>query len=107
MATSANEHKSVAQVLTELWDLTRTYARQETIDPLKGLGRYLAYGLGGAVVGGMGVVLLLLALLRALQTETGSTFTGNWSWAPYLIVIVAAIGVAAYALSRITRKQGL
>ena len=24
--------------------------------------------------------------LRALQTETGDTFEGDWSWVPYLIV---------------------
>ena len=38
-------------------------------------------------------VLLLLSLLRALQTETGTTFTGSLSWIPYLIV-VARGGVA-------------
>ena len=40
---------------------------------------------------GLGVVLLLLALLRLLQTETGTTFAGNLSWIPYLIVTVVAV----------------
>ena len=31
---------------------------------------------------GLGVVLLGVGGLRALQTETGETFTGDWSWAP-------------------------
>ncbi len=58
------------------------YAKQETLGPLKSLGRFVAFG----VAGSRGPVhrrdvLLLLAGLRALQTETGSTFTGNLSLA--------------------------
>jgi hypothetical protein len=96
--------KSVPQVVSELWDLTKDYARQETVDPLKGIGRYLAYGLGGAVLTSIGVILLMLALLRALQTETGTTFTGNLSWIPYLIVLVVGGALVALALSRINRN---
>jgi hypothetical protein len=97
------ESKSMPEVATELWGLTRDYARQETIDPLKGVGRYFGYGGIGALLGSIGVILLMLSLLRALQTETGTTFTGNWSWAPYMIVLVVAGAVAAYAFSRISR----
>ena len=32
------------EVATELWSLTKDYARQETVDPLKGVGRYFGYG---------------------------------------------------------------
>src|SRR4029453_11942595 len=62
--------KSVPEVATELWSLTKDYARQETIEPLKGVGRYVAFGFAGAVLGAFGVAMLLLSLLRALQTET-------------------------------------
>jgi hypothetical protein len=100
------ESKSIPEVATDLWGLTRDYARQETIDPLKGVGRYFAYGGIGALLGSIGVILLMLSLLRALQTETGTTFQGNWSWAPYMIVLVVAGAVAAYAFSRISRASG-
>ncbi len=100
------ESKSMPEVANELWGLTKDYARQETIDPLKGVGRYLAYGAVGALLGSLGVILLMLSLLRALQTETGDTFDGNWSWAPYLIVLVVAGAVAAYAFSRVSRAPG-
>ncbi len=100
------ESKSMPEVANELWGLTKDYARQETIDPLKGVGRYLAYGAAGALLGSLGVILLMLSLLRALQTETGDTFDGNWSWAPYMIVLVVAGAVAAYAFSRISRAPG-
>jgi hypothetical protein len=96
----------MSEVANELWGLTRDYARQETVDPLKGVGRYLAYGGAGALLGSIGVIMLMLAGLRALQTETGSTFTGHWSWAPYGIVLVVAALVAFYAFSRISRRPG-
>jgi len=104
--SSPAEPKSIPQVATELWELTTTYAKQETIDPLKGLGRFLAYGVGGAIALGIGVVLLLLSGLRALQTETGSTFTGNLSWAPYLIAVAAGLVLIALALLRVTKRKG-
>ncbi len=79
----------------ELKDLVVTYAKQETIEPLKGLKNYIGFGLGGALLLGMGVFFLAMGALRALQTQTGTTFTGNWSWAPYVIVVVSLALLAA------------
>jgi hypothetical protein len=100
------ESKSIPEVISELWELTREYAKQETIDPLKGLGRFLGFGVPGALLLGTGCILLLLSGLRALQTETGSTFTGNWSWAPYLIVMAGGLLLMGLALLRITKRKG-
>jgi hypothetical protein len=50
--------------------------------------------------------MLLLAGLRVLQTETSTTFTGSWSWAPYLIVLAAGVLLSALALWRITSRKG-
>lgn len=99
------EAKPIGEVVSELVDLTKAYAKQETVDPLKGVGRYLGYGVVGAILLSVGVILLMLAALRALQTETGTTFTGNWSWAPYVIVLVAAVVLVGLALSRIQAKK--
>jgi hypothetical protein len=79
------------------------YAKQETLGPLKSLGRFLAFGLAGSVAITAGTVLLLLAALRALQTETGSSFTGHLSWLPYVIVAVAAVAVMGLAAWRIAK----
>lgn len=97
--------KSVPEVAGELFELTKAYARQETVDPLKGVGRYLIFGGIGAFIVAIGVVLLMLAGLRALQTETGKTFAGSLSFLPYVIVLAVATLVIAVALSRIPRKK--
>ena len=106
MAARHDEPKSIPQVATELWELSLAYAKQETVDPLKGLGRFLGYGLGGAVLLGIGSVLLLLSGLRALQTQTGSTFTGNLSFVPYLIMVAAALLLVGLLVWRVVKRKG-
>jgi hypothetical protein len=81
--------------------LTVDYVKQETLGPVRQAGRFLAVGLGGALLLSVGVLLLLVGLLRLLQTETGGTFTGNLSWVPYLIVLLVGLGIAAVAVWRI------
>lgn len=80
------------------------YVKQETVDPAKKLGRYVGWGLLGSLLLGMGMVLLTLAGLRVLQDETGTTFHGNWSWAPYAIVLFGG-GVIVAVLLSMTRKR--
>jgi hypothetical protein len=82
-------------LIIELRDLVVAYFRQETVAPIKSLGRYVLFGVAGALFLGLGVVLLAVGVLRLLQTETGSTFRGDWSWVPYGIVFVALVGGGA------------
>lgn len=102
----SGDPKGIPQVATELWELAKAYAKQETIDPLKGLGRFLSFGVGGAVALGIGTALLLLSGLRAMQTETGTTFAGNLSWGPYLIAVAVGGVLIALALLRVTKRKG-
>lgn len=94
MTDGTSRTPPLPQLVTELWELIVAYVKQETVVPLQKLGRYVAWGVVGALLLGVGVIFLALSGLRALQTETGSTFTGNWSWAPYGIVLVA-LGLGA------------
>ena len=96
--------KSLPTLASELWDLVRAYARQETVEPLKGIGRFLAFGVAGSLFLCIGVVLLATAALRALQTQTGDLFDENLSFVPYLIVLVGCAVVVALALSRTAKK---
>ncbi len=106
MAARDDSTKSIPQVASELWELSTAYAKQETIDPLKGLGRFLGYGVGGAILFALGSILLLLAGLRALQTETGTTFTGNLSWVPYMVIVVVAGLLIGLVVRRIVKRKG-
>ncbi|MGK2950284.1 MAG: hypothetical protein ACSLFP_17065 [Acidimicrobiales bacterium] len=106
MNSQHDAQKSIPEVVGELKELATAYAKQETIDPLKGLGRFLGWGVGGAIVLGIGVVLLMLAGLRALQTQTDTAFTGSLSWLPYLITVVVGLVLMGLAVWRISRRKG-
>lgn len=99
------ESPSPAETVSDLKDLLVAYAKQETLGPLSNIKRYLARGLAGSVLVGLGLLLLALSGLRALQTQTGSTFTGNWSWAPYAIVLVGLVLAIALLASFIDRSR--
>ena len=80
--------------------MLRAYAVQETVGPLRGLGRYLLFGLVGAVGVSLGVVFATLAVVRVLQAETG-LFNANWSFVPHLAgaaFLVLAIVLLARAI---------
>ena len=83
----------------ELVDLVIAYAKQETLEPLKGLGKNAALGLGGAVCLGIGGVFCSLGALRAMQSETDFFERHNLSYLPYfftvlILVVLSAIGWA-------------
>lgn len=88
--------------LAELYNLVVNYARQQTIDPIRGVGRWLAFGLIAAVLMSIGLVLGVLGFLRLLQT-TAIGESNSWSWTVYLITIAACIAVGWLAVSRIRR----
>ena len=97
--------KGLPTLATELWDLVLTYVKQETIVPIKGLGRFLALGVAGSAVLSIGLVMLVLALLRGLQTEADTTFDGDWSFAPYVLTLVACAVMALLAVRAITAHK--
>lgn len=88
----------------EIVDLVKQYAKQETIDPLRNVGRYLAWGLLGAFLIGLGVVMLLVGLLRVLQDDL-DWFDDGWSFVPYFIVVVVGAAIAGIAASRISKGE--
>jgi hypothetical protein len=91
---------------SETLQLIIDYVKQETLDPLKGLGRYVLFGVAGSVALAIGLVILSVAFLRLLQGETGTAFAGNLSWLPYLICAVVVVAVAAVAVWAVTRGRG-
>ena len=102
---SSSDSKSVPTLVTELKDLVIAYAKQETIDPLKALARFVLYGIVGAVLLAIGGVLVALAIVRAIQSEAGVHLSGDLSWVPYTGGVVFALLVAGVALSRIAKVE--
>jgi hypothetical protein len=82
-------------------ELVKAYARQETLDHFKGMGRWVGFGIVGAICMSIGIVLLVVGLLRLLQDVGDDVFYGFWSIVPYLIALVVCVGAVALALSRV------
>jgi len=95
--------KSLPELGRELIDLTVTYAKQETIEPLKALGPRVGKGVLGAAVASVGLIFLLVGVLHLVQVE--ARLGGLWSFVPYLVAVAVAGGVAFLALSQIGDKR--
>jgi hypothetical protein len=81
--------KSFQQVFSELWELLRSYAQQETVGPLKNLGNQFKWGMAGSFCITTGIVLLTMAVLRGLQTQVAFVSDGpGWTFFPYLIAVI-------------------
>lgn len=105
MAKAKRDADDIPTLLRDLATLVVGYVKQETIEPVRGLGRFLAFGAAGVVVGGTGLFLLVLGGLRLLQEETGSAFRGHLSFLPYVIALVVCGAVAALALRAGSRTR--
>lgn len=107
--TSDRTAKPVSQLGSELWGLIVAYMKQETLDPVKNLARYVAFGLAGALCFALGGGLLALAAVRALQGElanrTHPQLSGNLTWIPYLGGVVLSGALAIWAVTRISKKS--
>lgn len=90
---------TVKRDLKELRTLFLRYVADETLKPVKTLGRFILFGVLGSVFVGLGVVLLSIGGLRYL--ESFSVFRGSLSWIPYLTLVVVGFIVFCLTLWRI------
>ena len=84
-------------------EYVKVYAQQQTIGPLKGAGQWLAYGAVAAFTLSIGLVILLLGVLRLVQTEWSRSSSGSLSWLAYLITLALAVLLLVFTLSRINK----
>ena len=97
--------KAVGTLANELAGLLIAYVKQETVVPIKALGRFVAFGVAGAVLLAIGGAALTLATVRAVQAETGTHLRGNLTWVPYVGgILLAGVG-AGWAASRIGKGR--
>lgn len=104
--TSSQTRRSSASV-DDVVDGVISYAKSQTIGPLRGAGRWVAWGVLGALLIGVGGALTLLAVLRLIQTEWSAVADpgSRLSWLPYLIVFVVGCAFVALTLTRINRSH--
>lgn len=91
---------SMQRDLQEVRDLFVRYFKEQTVQPLKDLGRFVAFGALGSVFVAFGVVMGLLGVLRMLQALF-PVLDGSLSFIPYLIVVVVGVLVALLVVQRI------
>ncbi|MFP3913479.1 MAG: hypothetical protein ACLFWM_01270 [Actinomycetota bacterium] len=96
--------KEIPELAAELYDLSKEYLRQETLEPMKKLGGYAGLGIGGAVAFGFAAILAVLALYAGLQVLFAE-YLGDSQWFNVLargittVVAGAAAGIIAWRMS--------
>jgi hypothetical protein len=86
--------QEIPQLVTELYDMSREYLRQETLEPAKQLGTQAGLGIGGAMVMATGAFLIVLGLYSGLLVWLPE---GEW-WVVLARVITALAAVGAAGL---------
>ena len=102
--------KEASGTFGELKSMVTTYAKQETVEPLKNLGKWAGLGVGGGLMLVIGGFLTSLGVLRLLQKmsflskeEGGVSVDTAWTFLPYVIVfalLVIAAGLCVLAATR-------
>jgi membrane protein YqaA with SNARE-associated domain len=90
---------SLQRDFDEARQLLGRYVKEQTLAPLKNLGRYVLWGVVGSLFVGFGTLMLLVGGLRFLQ-DVFPVFRGSLSWIPYLIVVVVGVVVIALVARR-------
>jgi uncharacterized membrane protein len=101
---SRQETASIGDVI----DTVKAYAKQETVDPLKRAGKYVGFAAAGGLLTGLGLSLVLLGLLRFVQSEWDRLATGRLSWLAYVVTLVGVVvlgGLSMWYANRQIKKS--
>lgn len=97
--------KPIGTLVNELVGMVIAYVKQETITPIKSLGRYVAFGLAGALLLAVGGAMVILTAIRAAQVETARHLSGSLSWVPYVAGILVGLAGVGWAATRIGKGR--
>jgi hypothetical protein len=97
--------RSAPDHVTDLVDSVKQYAKQETIDPIRGAARWVAVGTVASVSLGLALVFFALAVLRLSQYLGGESLATSWSFLHYFITFVIVAAFVAISLSRIQQRS--
>ena len=90
---------------SDIVDSVKQYARQETLEPMKGAARWVAVGSIAALSLGISIVFLTMAVLRLSQDLGGTVLDGSWSFVHYFITLAVVAVLVALSFSRISQRS--
>ena len=83
----------------------KQYARQETLEPIKGAIRWVGVGSTAALSLGLALVFAALGVLRLSQDLGGTVLDGSWSFVHYFITFTVVAVLVAVSFSRVSRRS--
>lgn len=89
----------------DLFDSVKRYARQETLEPIKGAIRWVGVGSVAALSLGLALVFSALGILRLSQDLGGTVLDGSWSFLHYFITLSIVAILVAVTFSRVSRRS--
>jgi len=89
----------------DVFDLVVSYAKQETIEPLRGALRWILWGLASMAFICTGLVFIVLGVVRVTQDVLGDSFLHSWSFVSYFVGVLACGIVVAFALTSIKKDS--
>lgn len=96
---------STSDQVSDIVDSVKLYARQETLEPMKGAARWVAVGSIAALSLGISIVFLTMAVLRLSQDLGGNVLDGSWSFVHYFITLAVVAVLVALSFSRISQRS--
>lgn len=100
-----NRRMSSSDQVSDLVSSVKDYARQETVEPLKGAARWVFVGTIAALSLGLASIFFALGVLRLSQDLGGSSLDGAWSFLHYFITLVVLGVVVLFTFSRIRQRS--
>lgn len=104
-STFLRRKASPSDQVSDLIDSVKSYARQETVEPLKGAVRWLAMGSMAALSLGLAMVFASMAILRLSQDLGGQALDGSWSFIHYFITLIVMSLLVWFTFSRISQRS--
>jgi hypothetical protein len=89
--------------------LVKAYVQQETLEPVQGAGRFLKIGAPGALLLGIGTILLTLGTIRLVQAEGPEWMDGSGtsSFVPYICGLLFCVLVIALTVAIGMRRSSV
>lgn len=91
--------------VADVVETVKEYARQETVEPIRGAARWVAVGTVASLCLGVAMLYAALAVLRLSQDLGGSVLDGSWSFLHYLVTAVVLAVLVKVTISRIGRTS--